>query len=150
MKLTRFVLFMTVAMLVTSCNFFKKQKLFSKDVDTLLSQSPAMVDAVEEDTVEIEQIVAETEPVDLDKETRIGYSSDRYYMIVGSFLSEKLAMKYAKTILDMGYTPQVIYSSNAGYYRVSAKSYNDFKTAVNDIPVFRDAVTNRAWVHVKK
>ncbi|QQS50460.1 MAG: SPOR domain-containing protein [Bacteroidota bacterium] len=149
MKLTRFILFMSVAMLVTSCNFFKKQKLFSKDVDTLLTQSPAMVEAVE-DTVEIEQIVAETEPVDLNNETRIGYSTDRYYMIVGSFLSEKLAMKYANTILDMGYKPQVIYSSSAGYYRVSAKSYTDFKTAVNDIPVFREAVTSRAWVHVKK
>lgn len=43
-----------------------------------------MVEAVE-DTVEIEQIVAETEPVDLNNETRIGYSTDRYYMIVGSF-----------------------------------------------------------------
>lgn len=149
MKLTRFILFMSVAMLVTSCNFFKKQKLFSKDVDTLLTQSPAMVEAVE-DTVEIEQIVAETEPVDLYNEPRIGYSTDRYYMIVGSFLSEKLAMKYANTILDMGYKPQVIYSSSSGYYRVSAKSYTDFKTAVSDIPVFREAVTNRAWVHVKK
>lgn len=58
-------------------------------------------------------------------------------------------MKYANTILDMGYKPQVIYSSSAGYYRVSAKSYTDFKTAVNDIPVFREAVTSRAWVHVK-
>jgi hypothetical protein len=50
----------------------------------------------------------------------------------------------------MGYSPQVIYSESQGYYRVSAQSYDNYTTAINDISSFRGSVTSRAWVHVKK
>ena len=151
MRLIKYFFLFSFVLLFASCKFFKKQKMFSKDVDTLLLQEPKVELAqLPADTVEIEKIIQETEPVVVQKETIIGYSSDRYYMVVGSFLSEKLAAKYANTLLDMGYQPHVIYSSYDGYYRVSAKSYNSFQVAINDIPSFRSSVTNRAWVHVKK
>ncbi len=134
-----------------SCKFLKEQKWFSKDVDSLLVEgvdtnlaSPAT------DSTAIPTITQETEPVQQNySETGVGYTSDKFYMIVGSFLSEQLAKKYANKIQEKGYQPQVIYSSSQGYYRVSAKSYSDFTTAINDLSSVRDDLTPRAWVHVK-
>lgn len=125
--------------------------MIDNTIDTLTTIQEEVIP--EPDTTAIETIVQETEaitaPVDMN-EPGIGYSSDKFYMVVGSFLSEQLAQKYAKKMLEMGYQPQVIYSSSLGFYRVSAQSYNDYTLAINDISNFRNNVTPRAWVHVKK
>ena len=70
-------------------------------------------------------------------------------MIVGSFQNPNLAEKYAEKIQQMGYISQVIEANN-GFFRVSAKSYNDFHAGINDIETFRASVTSRAWLHVKR
>jgi lipoprotein NlpI len=148
MKTLRLLAVLMVVFSLSSCKFFKQQKWFSKDVDTLLTAQDA---TLEPDTVmpEIETIVQETEPVKTGQAT-YGYGNDQYYMVVGSFLSEQLANKYAQKMVSLGYNPQIVYSSSLGFYRVSAKSYTDYNTAINDIPDFRDDVTPRAWVHIKK
>jgi hypothetical protein len=150
MKKVNFIVIVAIVYSLSSCNLFKSEKKAISSPDTLITQSPKIVKPEIKDTVKIETIVQETEAVVVKTEPGIGYTSDKYYMVVGSFLSEKLALKYATTILDMGYDPQVIYSTSQGYYRVSAKSYNDYQTAISDISNFRGTVTNRAWVHVKK
>jgi hypothetical protein len=149
MKTFKFIAITLVVLLLSSCKFFKQQKWFSKDVDTLLTYTEEVVDTTTIDSMNIETIVQETEPV-VTTQSGYGYGSDGYYMVVGSFLSEQLANKYARKIQEMGYRPQIIYSNSSGFYRVSAKSYTDFKIAVDDINNFRDNVTPRAWVHVKK
>ncbi|HBH48692.1 MAG TPA: hypothetical protein DDX98_08625 [Bacteroidales bacterium] len=150
MRILNLMMLCVIVLSLSSCKkLFKKDKLVDKSVDTVLTQSPKVIKEQAKDTTEIVTIVEETEPVK-PSAPGVGYTSDRYYMVVGSFLSEKLAMKYAKTILDMGYSPQVIYSESQGYYRVSAQSYDNYTTAINDISSFRGSVTSRAWVHVKK
>jgi cell division protein FtsN len=147
--------FFVIALLILSlgaCKTFKEKKLFSKDVDTLTSYVDEIVEEPAVDTMEIESIVEETEEVIVEPEPTeptIGYNNDRYYMIVGSFFSEQLANKYANKMLTLGYSPLVIYSPSKHYYRVAAQSYNDYNTAINDINVFRNNVSPRAWVHVK-
>ena len=153
MKVLRILILVALVMSMASCKFFKSKpdKMLSNDVDSLLNQPVEIVEEEpEEEPAEIVTLVEETVPVDITQEPKTGYGSNRYYMVVGSFLSEQLANKYAKTLQDMGYDPQVLYSSSYGYYRVSAKSYDNFSVAVNDISSFRGSVTNRAWVHVKK
>lgn len=147
MKSINYLLLLAILFSSVSCKeYFRKKAL--KGVDTLMSQP--VPEIYEEDTVEFVEIVEEVEPEPVVvREVVMGYSTERYYMIVGSFLSEKLAVKYANTVLDMGYEPNVIYSSMEGYYRVSAQSYGDRTTAVNDIQNFRNNVTGTAWVHVK-
>lgn len=158
MKLTRFfihVIFLTL--LLSSCKFVKSHKMFNNKMDSIATVIEELPEIIEEaDSTEIETIVQETEPIVMPEETSMsaelstGYGNDNYYMVVGSFLSKKLAQTYARKMQDDGYRPQVIYSSSLGFYRVSAASYNDFNLAVNEISNFRDNVTPRAWVHVKK
>lgn len=148
LKISTIVLLVLLSL--QSCKYLKEQKWFSKDVDTLLTED-VDTNIASNDTSAIQTIVQETEPIQQNySEAGIGYTSDKFYMIVGSFLSEPLAKRYAKKMQEKGYQPQVIYSSSLGFYRVSAKSYTDLTTAISDISGFRDGVTPRAWVHVKK
>ncbi len=137
---------------LSACKTFKQKKLFSKGVDTLTSYVGDTVEEPAVDTSDFETIVGETESVEVEPEQTgpsYGYNSDKFYMIVGSFFSEQLANKYANKMAGMGYSPIIIYSPSNQYYRVSAQTYSDYTTAINDINIFRNNVTPRAWVHVK-
>ncbi len=149
MKTLKFIVTIAVLLSASSCKYFKGKKVPINSIETTTT-----VEEVEEtpiDTMELEQVVEEIEPVEEPTPTgpEYGYNSDKYYMIVGSFFSEKLAHKYATKMFDMGYTPVIIQSSNQ-FYRVSARSYNDYNTAINDISNFRNNVSPRSWVHVKR
>jgi len=127
---------------LSSCNYFKKHRLFSKDVDTVLDvtiQEPAPLVT---DTMPVitEPIVQErvNQPV-----------NGRYFMIVGSFQNRNLADLYSDKISKMGYQSQVLEASN-GFYRVTAKSYTNFRQGVNEIDDFRSSVTENAWLHVQR
>ncbi len=157
MKKTELLIFALCILLVSSCKYLKKEdKLFSTEDEALEINEDEVSKAdslAESDSTEIETLVLETEPIPdpaPSSAPSVGYNSDKYYMVVGSFLSENLAQKYARKMLDKGYQPQVIYSSSMGFYRVSAQSYDDYQTAVSDIQNFRDNLSPRAWVHVKR
>jgi cell division protein FtsN len=130
-------------LMLDGCSYFKKHRLFSKDVDTVLDmtiQEPAPVVA---DTNPVMTPPVYQEPV------QIARSSDRYFMIVGSFQNQNLANNYAEKIRQMGYQSQILEASN-GFYRVSAKSYSNFKQGVSEIDDFRSSVAARAWLHIER
>ena len=149
MRILKNVVLFVVLLSVSSCNLFKREKVPVNSPDTL-SVQPTLIETPVIDSTEFVPIVQEEEPVVISNNPVIGYSAEKYYMVVGSFLSEKLADKYANTIIDMGYQANVIYSNADGFYRVTAQRYNDMATAVSDIQSFRNNVTNHAWVHVKR
>jgi hypothetical protein len=151
MKTINLIAIIVVVVAISSCDkLFKNKKVPLNSSDTLLTQVTVPVDTIDEDTIPFEEIVEEIEPVDPQPTgPSYGYTSDKYYMIVGSFFSEQLAHKYATKMYEMGYTPVIIHSNNQ-FYRVSAQSYNDYNTAVGDISSFRNNVSPRAWVHVKR
>jgi cell division protein FtsN len=127
---------------MSSCNYFKKHRLFSKDVDTVLDMTIQEPTPMVADTTPVIPEPTYQEPVP----TR---STDKYFMIVGSFQNQNLANLYAEKIKQMGYQSQVMDASN-GFYRVSAKSFSNFKQGVSEIDNFRSSVTPRAWLHVKR
>lgn len=144
-----------IVLFAMSCDkgFIKSNKVGKDAVLQTMDTSVTIIEEEVDTVAEIETIIQETEPIvePLEAQTASeGYGNDRFYMVVGSFLSETLAQKYAQKMLDKGYQPQVIFSNTMGFYRVSAQSYEDYTLAVNDIQNFRNNVTPRAWVHVKK
>lgn len=132
--------------LSSGCKFFGNHRLFSKDIDTLLDAEEAPKTAIMDTTPVLEQPPAPS--YNATQKIAQGYGSDKYYMIVGSFQNENLANRYAKKIQQMGYQVQVIESSG-GFYRVSAKSFNNFRTGVDEIDNFRSSVVASAWLHVQ-
>jgi hypothetical protein len=142
MRPTIILLVIFSMLMMSSCNYFKRHRLFSKDVDTVLDMT------IQEPT----PIVADTTPITSQpefKEPVPQVVEGKYFMIVGSFQNQNLANLYADKIKGMGYQTQVIEASN-GFFRVSAKSFSNFQQGVNEIDDFRSAVTERAWLHVKK
>jgi hypothetical protein len=136
---------------LSSCKYLEKHRLFSRDVDTLLDaevSKPENNQLIDTTPIITEPTVAPvSQPVA--KQVVFGYGSDKYYMIVGSFQNQNLAERYAEKIQKMGYQTQIIESSGS-FYRVSAKSYSDFKTGISELEDFRSNVTSRAWLHVHK
>jgi hypothetical protein len=148
MKRSVILLFFAVAVLLSSCNYLKKHKLFSRDVDSVLDMTLEEPLTPIIDTTPI--VYTEPEPVMTEPaETRYGYGSNRYYMIVGCFQNKSYADRYAEKIRQMGYDTKILDLSN-GFYRVSAKSYSNFRTGVSEIDDFRSTVASRAWLHVKR
>ncbi len=133
-------------LMLNSCNYFKKHRLFSRNVDTILDMT---IEQPEPVAVDSTALVAE-EPVLPEEAAVPSYQpgSGKYFMIVGSFQNENLARRYAEKIKNMGYDAQIIEASN-GFFRVSAKTYANFQQGVNDIAAFRSSVTEGAWLHVR-
>ncbi len=144
-------------LLLQGCNYFKEHRLFSKkNVDTLqqITAEPNQATAVDTTTYStpaVQEPGATTEVTNTPVENNnIAAASDKhYFMIVGSFLDQKNAERYAQKLRDMGYSPEILDASN-GFHRVSARSYDNFKTGISEIPEFRSSVAPKAWVHVKK
>ena len=134
---------------LSSCKYLEKHRLFSKSVDTLLDAEVSK--PVNNQIIDTTPIIeaAAPEPAPVAQPTGFGYGSDKYYMIVGSFQNQNLAEKYAEKVQKMGYQTQIIESSS-GFYRVSAKSFSNYKTGIEEIPNFRSNVTEHAWLHVHK
>ena len=120
---------------VTSCKFFKEEPLYQNDIDSLIDQEPV-----------VEVVVDTTEVIETPAPPVI---NNKYFMIVGSFEIEKNAEKYAAELNEQGYQAEIHYSSN-GYYRVSAKGYEDFRQGVSEINTFRNQLTPNAWLYVKR
>lgn len=132
-----------------SCKYLENHRSFSKDIDTLLEAKNYKIQATDTAKARIAEpvsIAAVNKPI---QPTGFGYGNDKYYMIVGSFLNQRLAEKYAEKIQQMGYHTQIIQSTNS-YYRVSAESFSNFRTGINEIVDFRAKIGSKAWLHVRK
>lgn len=134
------------------CKYFgKHSRLFSKDVDTLLDMSNKPKDTIPVDTATpvYEEPVVQPVQQPVQSSSGYGYGSDKYYMIAGSFQNQRFAERYASKMQDMGYNTRIIEAPN-GFYRVSVKSYNSFSQGVSEIEQFRNNVSARAWLNVKR
>jgi cell division protein FtsN len=139
------------ASFMSSCNFIKGRRAYYIGVDTLLNAKNEKLKTYANDTAQIKNTVPVTTAVVAEQKqtTGFGYGNDKYYMIVGSFLNQELAERYAERIQQMGYHTQIIQSSNS-YYRVSAESFTNYKEGVNQISEFREKIAVKAWLHVRK
>ncbi len=137
------ILMIIVSLLALSgCDYFKKHRLFSKDVDTVLDMTIQEPTSMVADTTPIveEPIIEEPVPQTV---------NGKYFMIVGSFQNRNLADLYSDKISKMGYQSQVIEAPN-GFFRVTAKSYTNFQEGISEIDDFRSAVTANAWLNVRR
>jgi len=146
MKSNVIFLMILSAIILSSCNYFKKHRLFSKNADTVLDMTVDEPEPIVEDTTDI--LIEEVEQPVTQKTTYAG-TDGRYFMIVGSFQNYNLAELYSQKIQQMGYQSEIIEASN-GFYRVTAKSYNDFQLGISEIDDFRSSITPGAWLHVKR
>jgi hypothetical protein len=146
-QLEIFVLLLLLAFITSSCDYLKSRRTYYIGVDTLLNANSEKLKTAFKDTAKVKPVTPSI--AEQKQPAGFGYGSEKYYMIVGSFLNQELAEKYAEKIQQMGYHTQIIQSDNS-YYRVSAESYTSFKQGVGQITEFREKIVPRAWLHVKR
>ena len=82
-------------LILSSCNYFKNHRLFSKDADTVLDMTIEQPESLGEDTSDymteeyIEPVI-DAEPIPV-SETGYSSSNDKYFMVVASFQNQNLA-----------------------------------------------------------
>jgi hypothetical protein len=140
------VMLLLSSLILSNCNYFKRHRLFSKGEDTVQDMTVEEPKPVVEDTSDLNMEEIKQPTIE---ETPYIDQNDKYFMIVGSFMNYNLAKLYAEKIQQMGYQTQIIEASN-GFFRVSAKSYNNFNQGISEIDDFRASITPGAWLHVKR
>lgn len=143
MRLILFITSLLGLVLMNSCNFFEEHPLFNKGPDSLLNMP---IVEPEPEIIDTTPIIPE-EPMVIE-EPAPQVIDGKYFMIVGSFQNQNFAELYAEKIQEMGYQSQIIEAPN-GFYRVSARSYNNFQQGVSEIAEFRTSITTGAWLHVR-
>ena len=139
-------------LILSSCNYFKNHRLFSKDADTVLDmtiEQPEELVADSSEYVAEEEYIEpeiEAEPISV-SETDYSAANDKYFMVVASFQNQNLAKTYAEKIQAQGYQSQVLEASN-GYFRVSAKSFSDYQQGLSEVDDFRNEFSS-AWLYVR-
>jgi cell division protein FtsN len=150
MKQIILLVFMPMFILsVSSCKYLQNHRSYSIGIDTLLDSKNYKTAVTDTTKTKIEAPVKTALLNTPQQPMGFGYGTDKYYMIVGSFLNQNFAEKYAEKIQQMGYHTQIIQSANS-YYRVSAESYSSYRSGINQIAEFRSKIASKAWLHVKK
>ncbi len=73
-------------------------------------------------------------------------SEQKYYLVAGSFKTEKNAEAIERDLLKEGYLPEVFFYQN--YYRVSIAKYTDKHQALTELQRLRRQVNRTVWLLV--
>ena len=72
-----------------------------------------------------------------------------YYVITGAFQEANNASNYKEKMDKMGYSSEII-DGPFGFKLVSVSGTNEMNEAINVMNTMRNAVTEKAWVFIKK
>jgi hypothetical protein len=157
MLMKKILLYIVLAILITSCRYFEEKRLFSKKVDTLINYAEELDEQVEPDSLDaqigLEQVETETDiPVDSEEDmfqTKFTSSGNRYYIITGCFMIPDFAESYAEKMQNKGYNAEIILRDD-GYHMVSVRSFNDLSESKSALQTVRAELASNAWIYEKK
>jgi hypothetical protein len=157
MLMKKILLYIVLAILITSCRYFEEKRLFSKKVDTLINYAEELDEQVEPDSADIqiglEKVATETDiTVDAEEDmfmTKFPSSGNRYYIITGCFMIPDFAESYAGKMQDRGYNAEIILRDD-GYHMVSVFSFNDLTESKSALQTVRAELAANAWIYEKK
>ena len=151
------VLLILLLAVAPSCNFFKNRGLFGKKANTLaalLAQQDSIrvadsIRKVQEQLKAIEN--AKSDSIRLAEEARqAAAKSDRYNIIVGSFITPEYAKVHAESYKQQGYDAKVFKMEGSNFELVSAESHQSLRKAVSRLEQFQDTIEIDAWIYVRK
>ncbi len=127
---------------------FGKRKLIEQDSVT------KEIEEVIDITTKKEVALAYTEPEESpeedykspDYQTEESVSrNDRYYIVAGSFKRLENAQKLMVKLMDDGFDPQILQTSN-GYFRVTLNSFQNRNLAVRELQRIRQGLNRSVWI----
>ncbi len=155
------ILLATVLLLAGGCKYFRKSS--QNTIDTLkadtavsldeLIDSASLYDAIDNYRAEAAAAIS-TPPaappaVSPANPSYVSSSSNRYYMIVGSYTVTANAERMAGDLRAKGYDATIL-PGRDNIQMVSARSYATYQESINDIARFREEVSPEAWIYVRR
>jgi hypothetical protein len=77
-------------------------------------------------------------------------SSQKYHIIVGSFLTPDYATAYSAFYSDKGYESKIIDMTGGRFKLVAASSFDNMHDAWKALKGYRDTVEYEAWIYVSE
>lgn len=83
-------------------------------------------------------------------EVNLGQDYKKFYIIAGSFSTNKNAKQYAKQLQNFGYSPIIIDGTGHNYYRVALGAYDKTENLKTDYNKFTNKYKKELWVLINK
>jgi len=166
-KLTRSLLIIIpiIAILGTGGYFHKQiieqaKELFAKVQDTTKTNNVIIVDDnfVDTNNADVTDLLGNDEEykkllnsnITNTAEVNLGQDYKKFYIIAGSFSTNKNAKQYAKQLQNFGYSPVIIDGTGQNYYRVALGAYDKTEDLETDYNNFTNKYKKDLWVLINK
>ncbi len=142
-------------LLISGCDFVKKVNPFSKKDDSMVEyqQSQDSIRRAEilkkqrEEALR-EQAIADSLRKAQEAEDAKIKAMSRYHLIVGAFKTPSYARDFNEKILAQGYDSKIIESDN-NFNLVTIKSFDNYRSAVNEWRTIRSQGEHLVWLYVR-
>jgi hypothetical protein len=133
--------------------WFGKSSMSQEEIDALVTQNDELQKQVKEDAAayerELEALRTEYEQkLTALETTKAAAPASGFFVVVGSFKSQKLADNYSSKIKAMGYEGNIV-DGPASFKLVTSSTHADLKEAVASLKTARSVVSSKAWVYFK-
>lgn len=140
-----------LALMVSSCNLFKKTSMTQEQIDAMNAENQALKAQVAgcqdlEDQLALTRMQVDEAMLKLAACEEAAKS--KVHIIVGAFKNSSYADEYAAEVKQSGYEGKIL----AGPYNfnlVTSGSYESIQAALNDLGSVRDNVILTAWLYIE-
>jgi hypothetical protein len=151
MKMKNLIGVLVLALLLSSCNLFKRPSMNQEQIDSMVAENTAMKAQVSGNK-ELEDQLALTR-MQLDEAmmklaTCEEAAKSKVHIVVGAFKTASYADEYSTLLKNKGYEGKII----AGPYRfnlVTASSHESIRAALNALGPVRENVIETAWIYME-
>ncbi len=140
-----------LALIVSSCNLFKKTSMTQEQIDAMVAENQALR-AQASSSQDLEDQLALTRMQVDEAMLKLAACEEaaksKVHIIVGAFKNSAYADEYSAEIKQSGYEGRII----AGPYNfnlVSSGSYESIQAALNDLNSIRETVIYTAWLYIE-
>jgi hypothetical protein len=156
MKKTILLLMVGMIFLAPSCQFIKSHNPFGKKARIREQAIKMQMDSIRiTDSLNFIAAQQQKERIRQDslafvESQKSAESSQKYHIIVGSFLTPDYATAYSAFYSDKGYQSKIVDMTGGRFKLVAASSYDNMHDAWKALKGYRDTVEYEAWIYVSE
>lgn len=94
---------------------------------------------------------ARLDSIRISDEQRLAWeSTNKYNIIVGSFITPEYAKAYAEVYRNRGYNTRILKMKGSRFELVSAEAHESIRKAISRLKEFKDTVEIDAWIYINR
>lgn len=149
------IIVLAITLLISGCDFIKKVNPFAKQEDTMEEyqqrqdsiRRAELLKKQREEAI-LQQAIADSMRRAQEAEAESMKPANRYHLIVGAFKTPSYARGFNEKISAQGHDSKIIQSDN-NFNLVTIKSFDNYRTAVNEWREIRNEGEHLVWLYTK-